>query len=127
MTLFQKRQRGGFRLLRRLWRAQSRADSEAMKREVAVVYGLLVVTALVVTEGRAMKPIAEIAITRGGEEQLSDIRVFSGAKREDSPLGGGVTVLATYYVEVKVNGQKLRLQVVRRISKSKALKSSLWW
>ena len=36
-------------------------------------------------------------------------------QRRDDPLGGGPTVLGTYYTEVKANGQKLRLQLVRQI------------
>lgn len=31
----------------------------------------------------------------------------------DDPLGGGMTVLGTYYIEVEANGHRLRLQLVR--------------
>ena len=80
---------------------------------IGAIYALLVVTAALVVEGRTMSPFTEIAISRETTDPLNSSPVLSGAKRQDSPLGGGATVLGTYYIEVKANGQKLRLQLVR--------------
>jgi hypothetical protein len=36
-------------------------------------------------------------------------------RRGDDPIGGGIRVLGTYYIQVIANGQPLRLLIVRSI------------
>lgn len=50
---------------------------------------------------------------RSGSAQHETPETLARYSRDDA-LGGGMTVLGTYYIEVKANGHPLRLQLVRR-------------
>lgn len=57
-------------------------------------------------------PIEVSSNSHSPDTSLHQLTDSSHGKR-DNPLGGGPTVLGTYFIEVKANGQNLRLQLVR--------------
>lgn len=57
----------------------------------------------------------EVPLRKFGSAQRETPETLSRYSRDDA-LGGGMTVLGTYYIEVKANGHSLRLQLVRHSS-----------
>lgn len=94
------------------------AEKRRSKWVIAIVFAGIIAAAR--SDGTIGQSFAEMPLRRMAPLASSQQETAASLARysRDDPLGGGMTVLGTYYVEVEANGHKLRLQLVRRLQTS---------